>query len=400
MEEILKISQRELDDVIELGRRLIRTPTENPPGNYEELSPVIYSTMKEAGLEAHILKGDENKPNVVGIWYGSSSKGETLLLSGHMDVVESGDPKEWLYPPYAGEVKEDHLWGRGAADMKGAIACMICAVKLLRDRGWKPKFNLMIATTVDDEIAGKMGMKFLIEEGFSRAGLPRPSFHILGEATNLNLMVSFKGRTWIRIEVAGKSAHGGAPKEGINAIEKAIDIAISMRDLVKESELNPHPMLGPDTCNLGTIRGGTRVNVVPANCLMEYDIRMGPPNSAKMYINKVRDLLSRLSEERGIKISLFEVFEERDPVEVSPENEKVKTLSEIISKVTGRAPLLKGTLSAGDLYYTLKAGIPGVWFGPGEPSIIHKVNERVPLEHLRLATEVYMNIALTLCQTA
>lgn len=397
MEELLLIGQRELNEVIELGRALIRVPTENPPGNYEEFYPIIRDAMKDVGLEVHVLRRQEDKPNVVGIWPGNSSGDKTILLSGHMDVVGSGSPEDWKYPPYAGEVREGYLWGRGSADMKGAIACMIAAVKFLKERGWKPRYNLMIATTVDDEIAGKMGMRFLIDEGLRREGLPLPSFHILGEATDLNLMTTFKGRIWVRIGISGRAAHGGAPQEGINAIEKAIEVALAMRGLVAESQHNPHPMLGPDTCNLGTIRGGSRVNVVPDFCVMEYDVRMGPPSNARIYISKIEELLDKLSKDRSIKMSLFEVFEERDPVETPLDHPILEVLKEIIQKVTGREPTLMGTLSAGDLYYSLKKGIPGVWFGPGDPKIIHKVNERVPLEHLKLATEVYMNIIVALC---
>lgn len=393
MEEPIRITQGEVEEVVDLGRRLIQIPTENPPGNYEKLVQIIYEELKKAGLESHIIRGKEDKPNVVGIWWGSLKERKTLLLSGHMDVVEGGNPNDWRYPPFSGEVADGALWGRGSADMKGAIACMICALKFLKKRGWKPEHNLMIATTVDDEIAGKMGMKYLLEEGLEKVGLPRPTFHILGEATNLDLMVAFKGRVWVRIGVAGKGAHGGAPQEGINAIEKAIEIAMEMRKLTDKSNLSPHPLLGPDTYNLGTIRGGSRVNVVPESCLMEYDIRMGPPRNAKVYIEMVKEILKRVSEEKSVNLSLFEVFEERDPVETSTDNPEVKSLVKLIHKITGKNPLLRGTLSAGDLYYSIKKGIPGVWFGPGDPKIIHKVNEHVPLEHLKLSTEVYINIA-------
>ncbi|MCS7234064.1 MAG: M20 family metallopeptidase, partial [Synergistetes bacterium] len=390
---IIRISQKDLEEIIELGRRLIQIPTENPPGNYEELCYVIQRSMEEFGLESYIIRGQKDKPNVVGIWRGYLNENKVLLLSGHMDVVEGGKPNDWKYLPFSGEVADGALWGRGSADMKGAIACMIYALKFLKGIGWRPKHDLMIATTVDDEIAGKMGMKYLLDEGLEKVGLPSPTFHILGEATNLDLMTAFKGRIWVRIGVSGKAAHGGAPQEGVNAIEKAIEIALEMRHLTSESNLNPHPLLGPDTINLGTMRGGSRVNVVPENCIMEYDIRMGPPKNAKLYIDWVRKILERTSREKDVNISLFEVFEERDPVETPIDHPEIKRLVELIYKITGRTPLLRGTLSAGDLYYSLKRNIPGVWFGPGDPKIIHKVNEHVPIEHLKLATEVYINIA-------
>lgn len=402
MELKVPVGQRELDEIIRLAQTLIRVPTENPPGNYETFRSVLSEAMEDAGLEVHVICGQEDKPNVVGIWRGNpgSEAGEdvrTLLLSGHMDVVGAGRTADWKYPPYQADIAEGKLWGRGSADMKAAIACMVYAAKLLRQKGWQPAHNLMIAGTVDDEIAGKMGMKYLLDKGLEDSGLPRPTFHVLGEATDLNLMVAFKGRTWLRVGVQGKAAHGGAPHEGVNAVDKALDFALKMRGLVSDSVEKPHPMLGPDTCNLGTICGGTRVNVVPDLCVLEYDIRMGPPRNAQAYIQEVRRVLDETSRAGGFEVSRFEVFEERDPVETPPGDPHVAVLSDIISRVTGRTPLRLGTLSAGDLYYSLKQGIPGVWFGPGDPGVLHKVNECVPIEHLRMATEVYALLAVALC---
>ena len=379
-------------DVTALAEKFVSIPTENPPGDYEHFVSVLAGAFRDAGLETHILRGRNDKPNVVGLWRGTTGV-ETLLLSGHMDVVPAGDLSLWRRPPFAGEVADGCLWGRGSADMKGALACMVTAVKGLQEAGFVPSQNIMLAGTVDDETAGSMGMNYLLAKGLSESGLPRPTFHVLGEATGLNLMVAFKGRIWIRITVQGKSAHGGSPQEGINAIDKAFDLVACMRAIAS----GDHPMVGRDTCNLGTVHGGTAINVVPAECALEYDIRMGAPRSPDGYLARVQSLLAEVAVSSGIKVSKLEVLEKREPVESPLHDPRVEALETVIVERTGRAAARLGTLSAGDLYYSLRAGIPGVWFGPGDPSVIHKTNEFVEIGQLETATLIYRGFMERVC---
>lgn len=380
-------------ELIAMARRLISIPTENPPGEYEVIAGVLSELMQDSGLEVQALKGRPDKPNVVGLWRGTVG-GSTLMLSGHTDVVSAGDRLLWSYPPYEGCVADGYIWGRGSVDMKGALAAHLSAVRALRRSGFVPRENVMLAATVDDEIAGKMGMKYLLEEGLLDAGLPIPTFHVLGEATGLQLMTVFKGRVWVRIRVAGKAAHGGSPSEGINAIQKMMDLA---RDIISLPS-GRHELVGPDTCNLGVIQGGSSVNVVPDECEAMFDIRMGPPLTAGHYVDRLNGVLEeRKACDPKLQVVDVDIFERRDPVESPGECPGLTLLEDVIQEVTGSRPHRLGTLSAGDQYYSLKAGIPGAWFGPGDPSLLHKTDERIEIAQLFDSASVYARFIERFC---
>lgn len=387
---------RSIDEasLVRSAQKLIGIPSENPPGDYGAISSAIKEQMDAAGLETFVLEGRPGKKNVVGVARSRQPSGFTLLLSGHTDVVPAGDRAAWKHDPYAGVVEDRILWGRGSADMKAAIAAQIEAAKAVLAMDPPLKATLMLAATVDDEIAGPMGMKYLLEAGLASAGLPRPSFHVLGEATRLDLMTAFKGRIWAKVKVKGKAAHGGAPYEGVSAIENMIRYI----SRVKELPYSAHRLTGPDTINVGTISGGTKVNVVADFCEATFDLRMGPPQKADDWVDRLRRAADEMrAEDPAFVMEELEVFEKRQPVEADMAVPELAALEQIIEEVRGTRPRHRGTLSAGDLYYSLTMGIPGTWFGPGDPGVLHKNDEHVSIDELVTAAKVYALTIWRLC---
>jgi succinyl-diaminopimelate desuccinylase len=381
------------NEIVELTLKLVKIPTENPPGNYGEISKVIKAEMENAGLTTRVAEGQPGKINVFGLKQGQSDD-FTLLLSGHMDVISAGDPAAWKFPPFEAKVHDGRIWGRGTVDMKGAIAAQIVAAKAVLKSGIPLKHNLLIGATVDDEIAGPMGQKYMLEKGLDEIGFPKPSFHILGEATHLDMMVAFKGRIWWELAVKGKAAHGGEPFNGINAIEKTLSFYNRLKPLLTKN----HPLVGPTTLNFGTIQGGVKCNVVPEDCISTYDLRMTPQETADEWVDKVKTILENMKEEDSdFNYTKFNVFENRRPLEVDSSRSEIKKLWNIIEKITGNTPKFRGTLSAGDLYHSLMNNIPGTWIGPGDPKLLHQTNENIEIEQLILASKIYAQSILELC---
>jgi len=383
--------------LISRTRRFVQIPTENPPGDYEAMARLVEEEAKNVGLSTKIVRGLPNKPNVFGLIQGEKADGYTLLLSGHMDVVPAGDKSKWRADPFAAEIAEGYIWGRGTADMKGALAAALEAIAALKRSNMKLSSNVMFGATVDDEIAGDMGQKYMIEKGFKEAGFPIPSFHILGEATYLNMMVSFKGRIWFTLKLLGKAAHGGAPSNGINAIDKSFRFYSKFNDVFNTFKEN-HPLVGSTTLNIGVIKGGLKCNIVPDECVMQYDLRMTPKERADDWVKKVQTTLSELSaSDPDFKVGDFEVFEKRMPIECNIKLREINILFDIIQKVTKKTPEFQGTLSAGDLYHSLTHGIPGVWIGPGDPNVLHQVDERIEIDQLIKASRIYAGAIEALC---
>jgi succinyl-diaminopimelate desuccinylase len=386
---------RRLDErgLIELTRRLVRAPSVNPPGRYEEVSGIMREEFEKLGLEVSVMEGEPGRPNVVGLLRGSEGK-RTYMISGHMDVVPEGDPSAWIYPPFGGEVHDGKIWGRGSADMKCALAGEVYALKAVLDAGGELKGNLLLGATVDDETAGPMGMKYVLGRGLREAGFPRPDMVLVGEISNMDIVGSFKGRVWYRIRVRGKTAHGGAPQFGINAIEKSI----ALINEIKKMELKDHPLVGRDTINLGRMEGGTKVNIVPEVCTFELDIRIGPPQSTlrvKEYVESVVRRMKAIDPE--LNVEELAVTEDRDPLEIPEDHELVEIIRRDAKEVTGRVPAFRGSLSSGDLYYCIKSGIPGVWLGAGRLEVAHAPNEYVEIDKLIDASKIYALSILDIC---
>jgi succinyl-diaminopimelate desuccinylase len=387
-DEILKsIDEKGL---VEFAQELIRFQTINPPADYSDISSCLHEAIKNLGMETRYLEGLHGKRNVFGLCRGRSQE-RTLLLSGHMDVVPAGDPGKWTYPPFAAGIHEGWLWGRGSVDMKSAIAAQIFAARAVLDSGISLASSFMLGCTVDDETAGAWGMKYAIEEGLRSMGWPIPTLHVLGEANGLNLSISFKGRIWVRLSTRGKSAHGGEPERGVNAIEQMIPFLLRARSVLRQE----HPLMGKDTLNLGIIEGGQKVNIVPDACTAHLDLRMCAPAAADQYQQGLEEIIETLKrEDSAFEVTEFEVYEKRDPIEMARDHPAIGFMKECIRGVRGKEPHLLGTLSAGDLYHTMKRGIPGAWIGPGNPQLLHQVNERIRVDEIIEAAKIYALLIL------
>ena len=378
------------EELIRLTKELCAIDTQNPPADYSISSEYMKKLYEELGLETCIFQGEEGKPNVGARWCGTGEKAEKIMFSGHMDVVPVGTG--WhISNPLEVEEKEDYLYGRGVVDMKGSLIAQYLAVKALKKANINIKGDLYLFSTVDDETAGKMGLKYIINEGLDIQGWDKPSFHILGEPTDLTLCSAFKGRMWIRIAVKGKSAHGGNPKAGINAIEKMMAF---LKDLLAIPRMS-HALMGEDTINIGTIEAGSKTNVVPDSCVATIDYRYVAPQSSQDIEAKIKAVINGImAQDSDFEIEKFEVFERREPLEVDQTLENMQVLKSITEAVKGSATKFSGVLSAGDSYWTITNSIPAVFFGPGSMSVAHTSNECINITELENACKIFALFAL------
>lgn len=363
--------------LVSLTQELVAIETPNPPADYSVIHLRMKELMDGLGLETQILEGFREKPNVVGLWRASDPDAPTLLLDAHMDVVDAGEG--WDHPPYAAEIHDGVMWGRGTADMKQSLAIMICVIDALKKSGFEPKANIMLSATVDDETAGHWGLKYVLEEGLKSIGWPLPNFHLLLEASEWNINVAYKGRIWVRIGVGGKAAHGGSPGQGVNAIQKMM----ALIDALYKMERFSHPLMPADSLNVGTISGGDKVNVVADTCAAEFDYRFVGPYDTNDAIARFHEVIDNLSAtDPDFRIVEFTVFEHRDPVEIAHDHPALVALSDSVLRQTGKTPTPMGALSAGNAYWSLSMGIPATMTGPGKASVIHTNKEHITLEEL------------------
>jgi succinyl-diaminopimelate desuccinylase len=261
------------------------------------------------------------------------------VLHGHLDVVP-GRPGQ--FDP---QLDGDRLYGRGAYDMKGALAAMLLTAAALRDQD-EVRVRLGIVGDEESEEEADRGSDHLVDCGFLG------DFAITGEPTDLQIGVEAKGVLAVRIEVGGVAAHGATPWLGDNAVLKAHDVFRSIESLPfarHSSELFDRPSI-----NLGRILGGDALNKVPDRCVIDVDIRYLPD----------QDPAAILEELRGIPdVEVTSLFA-RPPAVVDRESPFVRVLREAASAHHGGEPMSVGRDGASDAVSFLRVGVPAVEFGP------------------------------------
>ncbi|HSI80415.1 MAG TPA: M20/M25/M40 family metallo-hydrolase [Solirubrobacterales bacterium] len=312
-----------------------------------------YDTSAEEGIKlcAGFIKGwlearniDARQVGVRGLPVTMADVGPadarvTLLLHGHLDVVPA--PAEQFHARIDGE----RLFGRGAYDMKGALASLLLAMTDLRDQS-AVRVRIGIVPDEESEEEVERGGDLLIEEGFTG------DFAITGEPTDMHIGVAAKGVLAVRLRIRGRAAHGATPWLGENAILRAVDVFRAIQSLPfasQSSELFDRPSI-----NLGRILGGDALNKVPDTCYIDVDVRYLPE----------QDPDSILDEMRGIPgAELVSTFK-RPPVNVDPESLFVRALCDAAAPHHTGEVMSVGRDGASDAVSFLKVGIPAVEFGP------------------------------------
>ena len=199
------------DEVIELTRELVRTPSLNPPGDTRDCAEVILRTFKKERIDAEIMEGKEGLCNVVARLPGKR-KGKNLLLNGHIDVVPPGEG--WTVDPFGADIREDQIYGRGTCDMKSGIASMMAAMIGLKRSGASFHGEIIFMGAADEETGSDFGTLYLLKKGVAE----RADFAIVSEPTSLRVELGNRGLRWIDVNIKGKASHAGRPHLGINAI--------------------------------------------------------------------------------------------------------------------------------------------------------------------------------------
>jgi len=201
-----------------------------------------------------------------------------------------------------------------------------------------------------------------------------------------------RGRLWYEIIFKGKSAHGGNPKEGVNAIEKAISLASAMRKF----EIKTDPLMGSDTVNLGILHGGQAINVVPSHCKITFDIRPTTETEAvKHFVNTTIQGLK--DEDPNFEIESLRLLNDRRTGGIGPDHEFVKMIQGVAKEITGKTIVPTGGLSLGNAYWTWINSVASVMYGGGDLLRAHGVDEFISIDELVEVTKVFAGLIVELC---
>lgn len=358
---------------------LVAFDTSVPPGkNYPEALKVCGERLERAGFSveypitplevarAHVRAGvqlEGERANMVARLVRGEPR-RSLLLNAHIDVVPPGP--NWTHDPFKLTAEGERLFGRGASDNKGSAAAITAAaIRLAQTRDWSGE--LIVALTCDEEIGGRSGLGYLVENGL------RPSAAIVGDGSIRTVGIAANGCMRFDIKVHGKAAHSSRNWLGVNAIEKAAKIVGALAELNRKlaarlSSVPADPESGAThlrpTVTVAGIRGGVKENVVPPLCEITVDRRLIPEERWEDAKAEVLRLLEELKASDP-QLSYEVVFEPQNhfSYKVSPEEEIVKTYAQAWSSLTAQKPLIVGGLGCVDACYLAAKGVPVVTGG-------------------------------------
>ncbi len=345
-------------DLARLLQSLVRVPTVNPPGDEALLAPLIADRLRQLGCDVQIIESEPGRANIVAILQGSG-QGPTLIWNGHMDVQPPGH--DWIHDPFGAEIEGDRLYGRGAMDMKAGIAAVLAAASALRSSGVALRGDLVFAIVADEVSGGHKGTGFLTAHGRLRGDMA-----VVGEPTGDSVNIAHRGSLWAEVEVRGKSAHGGRPWLGINAISKMVRVARAIEsELVPRLRQRTHAILPAPTVNFGGIQGGVKFNLVADRCTLQVDRRLIPGETAEQALSELRNVCARVRarDPEPFEVSVREIMHVH-PMEIAPDASIVAACQRAYREVTGREAGLGCTAGFEDAHFFMDAGIPTAMFGP------------------------------------
>ncbi len=374
-------------EVAELAARLVTIDSVNPdlvPGGQgeAEIAAFVAGWARQRGLEVEVVEPVPGRPSVIARARGSGG-GRSLVLCAHLDTVGVAGMAE----PFVARIVGDRLYGRGALDMKGALAaCMLAAVTAARQR---LRGDVVLAAVADEEVAS-LGAHALVER-------LRADGAVVAEPCGGEVCIAHKGFVWLRVEVLGRAAHGSQPEAGVDAIARTGPILSGIAALDRRLRTGPHyPLLGTGSVHASLIEGGQEMSSYPQRCRVGLERRTVPGEDAALARVELEEIIAAARSQIPDLDARVEVTLAREPFQVDPALPVVQATVDAFSAVEGRRPQLVGAGGWMDSAVFLEAGIPAVVVGPlGDGA--HATVEWVDMASLERLVRVLVATARGFC---
>jgi putative selenium metabolism hydrolase len=315
----------------------------------------------------------------------------TILFDAHIDTVGIHDRNLWQHDPYEGKVDGDYVYGRGAAENKGALSAIIYGVKAMREAGILKGAVYVVGSVFEEDCDG-LGLWYALTE----TGL-KPNCVVVGKFTELKIMRGQRGRMEIKITVPGKSCHASTPQEGVNPIYKALPIIAGIQQL--NDKLAHDAFLGKGTIAVTQISvNSPGFNRLAHEVCLSVDRRLTKGETRELALSQITELpgiedakVEVLSYEKPAHTGLVQKVDKYFPGWSMPEDSRiVKAAIETYSLTIGGKPVVdKWTVSSNGVSSCGLLGIPTVGFGPGEKRFIHNYDDRIAIEDMLKAAVFY-----------
>lgn len=364
---------------VELLRDLIRIPSQNPGNTERKVAEFIAEYFKQIGVLTTFIEYKPERTNVL-CEIASKNRKARVLLSPHIDTVPAGEG--WCCDPFAAEIKNGKLYGRGAADCKVNAAVAMDVIRRLKAGEFAlENIDLVFAASSEEETGSAIGFIPLIKD------IPFCQYALIMDGEAFEIGYAQKGVVHMEVTALGKKAHGAYPEEGINAADRVIAFYEEAKKFVAAA--NKKSKQVQMTLNLGVLKGGNKVNMVPDECMAALDFRFLPP----MSIKEVRATLKAIAKKLGGKFT-FNELNSQQPACYPKDGKLAASMKAAIVKNKKKVVyrLFKG---ATVLNYTHK-GCEALIIGFADAGVFHKTDEYVPVKSVDQGVSVVRDILLEL----
>jgi succinyl-diaminopimelate desuccinylase len=398
-------------DLTGLLRKLVQIPSVNPPGErYEEITALLVRELEMTGLrvrryaipkrlQREVLAREQcsyPRFNVLGRWPVRGAK-KTIHFNAHYDVVPVSG--KWRHgSPFSGSEEGGWIYGRGTADMKGAMASLILALRALRVCGVSPRMNVEVSFTADEETDSALGAGWLVREA-----PVKPDYAVVMEGgEGARVCCGHNGVVWLNVVVLGRAAHGSRPLEGINALEKMSALVLALefykKKLCARSFATPDGKVMHPTVNVGGVFAageGGKINTVPARASFSVDRRVLPNETVADAERELREFLRNAAGGIADCRIAIEKVSENHPCFTAPEGPFFDAMAGSVAGVRREPTAFSVSSGFNDMhFFSHHLHIPTLGYGPGGEQC-HAVDERARIRELVRAAAIYARLLVT-----
>lgn len=389
------------EQVIDLCRKLVGCPSVS--GEEKQVAETLAAAMKGLGYDQVTI---DRYGNVIGCLRGTSP-GPRILFDGHIDTVPVTEPSKWSHDPYAGEIADGRMYGRGTSDMKGAVAAMtVAAAQFAKEHRGSFPGELYVAGVVCEEIF----------EGVSARAISdavEPDYVVIGEATQLNLKIGQRGRAELVVETTGKPAHSANPEKGINAVSQMLPVLMEIDRLPA-----PHQEdLGDGILVLTDIisQPYPGASVVPERCIATFDRRLLVGETPEGVLEPIQKLLEEMMQRDpelqaraylrtgSIHCYTGEGMQSQrffPGWKFSQDAPFVQSVYQALCQLPHQPQITNYSFCTNGSHYAGEKGIATIGYGPSFENLAHTVDEYIDLKQLTDAVDGYEAIIQALASNS
>ncbi len=363
-----------------LLKKLIATAPTCENGELQ-MARVLESFFRDHGVSTKLDYWDNKRANLIATIGPEGLDVQTLVIGVHNDVVPAS-AENWESDPFKAVEADGKIHGRGSCDMQGGICAAAQAIVEIAQSGKELNGRILFAATAGEE-TDSCGVERFVEQYSEK--IHNPVGVLIPEPTGLEILRAHRGILWLKVETAGKTAHGSMPHLGINAIEKANAFLNRLKDYTIPH--TPHALLGGCSMSINRIAGGTGTNIVPDNCSIELDIRTLPGQDKDTIIDSLQVICSELARQDPDFKAEISIIRAIDAMETDENDPFLQT----VCNSTGIAETKAAVFTTdGPHFEKLNASV--VVFGPGDGTLCHKPNEYIEIAQMEKAKEYYIKL--------